>query len=378
MKNYQTYFETATGSRFRPGNKLTVLQNGDEIFSAMLTAIRSAESSIEFVTYVYWRSRVASEFADALCERARAGVQVRLLVDAIGGAIMSTRTVGQLESAGVHIAWFRPLRVGHLRRANQRTHRKILIIDGRLGFTGGVGIADEWDGNAGGPDQWRETHCRIEGPACLDLAAGFAGNWAEASGEYLPVPPAPEVAGTAAILTTSSASGPRPTPMERLFMAAISGATSRLWITTAYFVPSRNIVTALCAAAARGVDVRVLTNGQQTNHKFTLFAGRSSYQDLITGGVKVYEYQRTVLHVKLVSVDKQWITLGSANVDNRSLVINDELNISLVDPDIVAPLDLQFLEDLKDSRHVGIALWHRRRWYDRFLEATSRVFSNQL
>lgn len=378
MKNYQKYFETATSSHFRPGNRIDILQNGDEIFSAMLGAIRAAETSIEFVTYVYWRSRVATEFADALCERARAGVQVRLLVDAIGGAIMSTRTVGQLEQAGVSIAWFRPLRFRHLHRANQRTHRKILIVDGRVGFTGGVGIADEWDGNATGPGQWRETHCRIEGPACLDLAAGFAANWAEAVGEQLPTPQAPPKAGSSALLTTLSAAGPRPTNMERLFLAAISGAEERLWITSAYFVPSSELVEALCAAVERGVDVRVLTNGQRSNHKFTLFAGRSSYDALIGGGVKIYEYQRTVLHVKLMTVDRHWATLGSANVDNRSLVINDELNVSIVDPEFVAPLDHQFLLDIKDARHISLASRHRRRWYERLLETGSRAFSKQL
>ena len=378
MKNYQKHFEKVSGSEFRGGNELTILQNGQEIFPAMLEAIRGAQSSIEFVTYVYWHSKVATQFADALCERARAGVTVRLLIDAIGGAIMSTRTVGQLEQAGVTVAWFRPLRFGHLRQINHRTHRKILIIDGRIGFTGGVGIADQWDGDGSGPGQWRETHCRIVGPACVDLAAGFQDNWLESTGENLPVPLAPAPAGSTAVLTTVSSYGSRPTPMERLFEAAIAAASERLWITTAYFVPTPELTQALKAATARGVDVRVLTNGTGTNHKFTLHAGRASYAELILAGVKMYEYQRTVLHVKIITVDRQWATTGSTNLDYRSLVLNDELNISMLDPAIIARLDSQFLEDIKASRHVRIAAWQRRGWPQRLLEVSSKAFSKQL
>ncbi len=380
MTNYQQAFETAAGAKSRPGNSLTVLQNGDEIFPAMLSAIREAKSSIEFVTYVYWRSRIATEFADALCERARAGVQVRLLIDAVGGAIMSTRTVGALEAAGVQVGWFRPMRFGHLRRINYRTHRKILLVDGRIGFTGGVGIADEWNGSAGGPKNWRETHCRLEGPVCLDLAAAFAENWAEATGEHLPVLPGDVVApaGYLEVLTTPSAIGPRPTPMEGLFTTAIATARERLWITTAYFVPGPKYVAALTAAAARGVDVRVLTNGRLTNHKLTRYAGRATYETLIRGGVAVHEYQRTVLHVKVMTVDGAWATLGSANFDNRSLVLNDELNISVADPHLAQELDRQFLQDLGHSRPITLEAHRARGWHHRLLEATSRAFSQQL
>jgi cardiolipin synthase len=379
MKSYQKPFEAATGARFRAGNSLTVLQNGEEIFPAMLEAIRGASHSIEFVTYVYWHSRVATEFADALCERAKAGVTVRLLIDAVGGAIMSTRTIGQLERAGVHVGWFRPIRFGHLRRFNYRTHRKVLLIDSTVGFTGGVGIADEWAGAASGPKNWRETHLRIAGPACLDLFAGFADEWAESTGEKLPAPSAtPEEAGHYSILTTLSAIGQRPTPMERLFAAAITAATERLWITTAYFVPAPEYIAALCSAVARGVDVRVLTNGDRTNHKSTLYAGRATYDVLIHGGVRIYEYQRTVLHSKVLSVDKQFVSLGSANFDNRSLVLNDELNISVADPGLAAALDRRFQRDLKDTLEVTLATRRSRSWREKILEAGSQSISNQL
>jgi cardiolipin synthase len=378
MKNYQTYFETATGQTFRAGNSLTLLLNGEEIFPAMLEAIRSAEHSIEMLTFVYWHSKVASAFAEALIERAKAGVEVRLLIDALGGATMSTRMVGQLNKAGVKMAWFRPFKMPYLRRFNHRTHRKILVVDGRIGFTGGVGIADQWDGGANKPGEWRETHCRIDGPACVDLWKGFADNWTEASGETLPVPEVAPAAGKTAILTTISTDGPRPTPMETLFDAAIAGASERLWLTTAYFVPNPRLVKTLGEAVVRGVDVRVLTNGKLSNHQFTLHAGRATYGALIEAGVKVYEYQRTLLHVKVLTVDRHWATIGSTNFDNRSLVLNDELNISVVDPDIVARLDRQFLEDLKVSRHIRSVVWHGRSWRQRLLEYTSRAIGGQL
>jgi cardiolipin synthase len=375
---YQHPFESATGRAFQPGNHVTLLQNGVEIFPAMLEAIRGARASVDFCTYVLWRSRIASEFADALCERAKAGVTVRLLVDAVGGAVMSTRTVAQLERAGVRIAWFRPLRPGHLRLANHRTHRKILLIDGHTGFTGGVGIADEWDGNADHAKHWRETHCRITGPACAQLFAGFADNWLAATHEHLAAPPVPKPTGHTAILSTASSVGARPTSIERLFETAVTIARERLWITSAYFVPSPALIAGLIAAAGRGVDVRVITNGPFTNHKITWRAGQATYMQLAEAGVKIYEYQPTVLHAKVMTVDHAWATLGSANFDDRSLVLNDEFNISVTDPDIVAALDQQFWRDLERSQHMRMAILHRRPWHHRLIIAGSSVFSRQL
>jgi len=365
-------------NHFRPGNRLGLLQNGDEIFPAMLEAIRGAQTSIEFLTYVYWNSRIANEFATALCERARAGVKVRLLVDAVGGAVMNTRTVWQLERAGVQVAWFRPLRWPYLRKLNNRTHRKILIVDGHIAFTGGVGIADEWTGAADGPRHWRELHCRIEGPAAADLFAGFAENWLESTHEHLALPPAASAAGTVAIQTTISTAGQRPTTMEQLFRGAITDARHKLWIATAYFVPSDSFTAALAAAAGRGVDVRVLTNGPLSNHKITRLAGRASYGVLLEAGVKIYEYRPTVLHSKVMTADGRWATLGSTNFDNRSLVLNDELNISFTDTDLVASLDASFLKDLEQAQEVTLAVRRKAHWSERLAESASSVFRGQL
>lgn len=364
---------------FRESNQLTLLKNGDEIFPAMLEAIRGATESIEFLTYVFWRSKIATEFTDALSERAKAGITVRLLVDAAGGATISSRTVWKLERSSVHVAWFRPGSLRHIRRLNHRTHRKILLIDGHIGFTGGVGIADEWTGDTQDKNHWRETHCRIVGPACVDMHRGFAENWLEATKEKLePIQEIP-TSGTVAIHTTISASGgPRPTAVERLFMAIIVGARKKLWITSAYFVPSQTYVTALARAAKRGVDVRILTNGQLSNHRLTRLAGRSTYAKLLQAGVKIYEYQKTVLHAKIVTADGAYATLGSANLDERSLVLNDELNVSVTDPGVVSELDMQFLEDINNSVHIRRTHWQQRGLVDRVAEAGSSVFKKQL
>jgi cardiolipin synthase len=371
--------ERATGSAFREGNKFTILQNGDEIFPSMLRAVRQAKVSIEFLTYVFWRSSVASEFADALCERARAGIAVRLLVDAAGGAKIGARTVWQLERAGVRVEWFRPGRFKYIRQLNHRTHRKILLVDGSIGFTGGVGIADEWKGSAQDKRHWRETHCRIDGPACIDMHNGFAESWLETTGEKL-IPPMPaEHKNNIAVHTTISTSGgERPTSMEKLFTAIMTTARHRLWITTAYFVPSEEYVKVLVKAAKRGVDVRILTNGNLSNHRLALLAGRATYSHLLENGVKIYEYQKTVLHTKVMTADSSYATIGSTNLDDRSLVLNDELNVSVTDSELVGALDLKFLQDVKDAKYIRSTHWYQRGWINRFAEASSSVFRGQL
>lgn len=381
QNRYIQLVEQATGASFRPGNRFTLLQNGDEIFAAMLAAIKGARTSVNLLTYVFWRSAIANQFAEALCERARAGVQVRLLVDAVGAATMSSRVVWQLERAGVQVGWFRPGHLPSLRKLNNRTHRKILLVDDRLGFTGGIGIADVWTGNAQGPGHWRETHCQVQGPACLDLHAGFAENWQEATGRQLPVPATPRASRAAAAIavhTTISTAGVRPTLIERLLSAVFDTAKHRLWITTAYFVPSQEVVRQLVAAAGRGVDVRILTNGSNTDHQITLHAGRASYTELLANGIKLYEYQKTTLHAKIITADGAWATIGSANLDARSLVLNDELNVSVVAPVIVSQLDSHFLIDLEHSRQIQPAEWGERGRLARLAETSSNVLRHQL
>jgi cardiolipin synthase A/B len=375
---YSQILETVTGSPFREGNEFALLQNGDEIFPAMLKAIREAQQSIVFLSYVFWRSGITTEFAQAMMERARAGVQVRLLVDAFGGATISARTIWQLERSGVKVGWFRPGRWKHIRQFNHRTHRKILITDGRIGFTGGVGIADIWTGFGQDRRHWREIHCRIEGPAVIDMHAAFAESWLESTGERLSALTAVAPLGDVAVHTTTSTAGVRPTRAEQMVTSVFAAASSRLWITSAYFVPSRGIVQSLAATAGRGVDVRVLTNGRATDHHITRFAGRAVYGPLLEAGVKLYEYQESVHHAKVMTADSAWGTIGSINLDARSLVLNDELNVSVVDPGIVAALEAQFLADLQRAEQITSAGWRLRGRLNRMAEYASSFFANQL
>jgi cardiolipin synthase A/B len=366
--------EGATSSQFRAGNSFEVLQNGDEIFPSMLSAIQNAEHSIEFLSYVFWRSDIASAFTDALIKKAKAGVKVRLCVDAFGGASMSSRAIWQLERVGVKIGWFRPGGWQNLRLLNNRTHRKILIVDGRIGFTGGVGIADYWTGHAQDLKHWRETHCRIAGPAVADLHAAFIDNW---PGELDSIEES-EPCGSVAVQTTVSTAGRRPTNAEALFSAVLAGANHSLLITSAYFVPSKSIENLLISAVSRGVEVTILTNGANTNHRITMLAGRSSYRRLLEGGVKLFEYSKTLHHGKIVIVDDCWATLGSINLDTRSLVLNDEINVSIVDHAVVQTLKTAFEEDLAHSKELHFLNWVRRSRAEQLAELGSSIFKNQL
>jgi cardiolipin synthase len=356
--------EALTGAPLWQGNRLTVLRNGCEIFPAMLEAIRSARQTVNFATYVYWTGSIAPEFAEALAERAEAGVEVNVLLDAVGAARMDRSLVALLQRAGATVAWFRPPRWYTLHKLNNRTHRKILVVDGGVGFTGGVGIAEEWTGNCEDPQHWRDTHVRVEGPAARDLLGGFLDNWAEATGCILSGPRhLPDVHGFddgIQVQVTRSTAEKGATDAEQLFYAAIACARERIWLTTAYFAPRPAFVDALCDAARRGVDVRVLGNGPHLDKQVVRHAGRRHYRPLLECGVRLFEYQRTMLHAKTLLVDSGWATVGSINCDNRSFALNDELNLSLRDRAIVAELEKHFLADLDDARELDLAAWRAR------------------
>ena len=374
--------EALTGAPLRQGNRVTVLRNGCEIFPAMLEAIRAAERTVSFATYVYWTGSIAPQFADTLAERARAGVEVSVLLDAVGAARMDRGLVDRLEEAGATVAWFRPPRWYTLHKLNNRTHRKILVVDGRVGFTGGVGIAEEWTGNCEDPGHWRDTHVRVEGPAVRDLLGGFLDNWAEATGCILSgaahLPDVRGVDGGVQVQITRSTAEKGSTDAEQLLYAAIAGTRERLWLESAYFAPRRAFVEALCDAAARGVDVRVLVNGPHIDRAVVREAGRRSYQRLLECGVRIWEYQRTMLHAKVLTVDGSWATVGSINFDNRSFALNDELNLSLRSPELVALLERYYQEDLKDARELDLATWRARPLGTRAKELASAAVRREL
>ena len=378
---FERLLEALTGAGVTAGNSVTVLRNGCRIFPSMLDAIRGAQQTIDFATYVYWTGSIAEEFVVALEERARAGVEVDVLLDAVGAAKMERALVRRLEDAGVVVAWFRPPRWYSTHKLDNRTHRKILVVDGAIGFTGGVGIAEEWTGDCEDEDHWRDTHLRVEGPAVLGLYGGFLENWVEAtrtvlSGPHLPPLPQ-EPGGVRAHVTRSSATSGS-TEAEELFFLAIAAARERLWLTSAYFAPRSAFVDALVAAAQRGVDVRLLVNGSSTDKDVVRQAGRRSYTALLEGGVRLFEYERTMLHAKIMTVDRSWATVGSTNMDNRSLAINDELNISVFDPDVVAELDGQFEVDTGDSRELDLRRWRQRSVLARAKELVSGAVRQEL
>jgi cardiolipin synthase len=374
--------EALTAAPLRQGNRVTVLRNGDEIFPAMLAAIRSAERTIDFATYVYWTGSIAPQFAGALAERASAGVEVNVLLDAVGAAKMDRALVTRLEQAGAKVAWFRPVRWWTLHKLNNRTHRKILVVDGRVGFTGGVGIAEEWTGNGQDSRHWRDTHVRVEGPAARDLLGGFLENWAEATQciltgrEHLP-----DVEGFddgVQVQVTRSTAQKGSTDAEHLFYAAIACARERLWLTTAYFAPRQAFVDALCAAVGRGVDVRVLVNGPHIDKETVRQAGRRSYDALLACGGRIFEYQRTMLHAKVLVVDSAWATVGSINFDNRSFALNDELNLSVRDRAVVAEFEKHFLADVDDAVELDLARWRARPLSARAKELGSALVNREL
>ena len=373
--------ESLTQAPRRTGNEVSILRNGREIFPALLDAINSARKSILFSSYIWWAGKAADDIAEALARQARKGVSVRVLLDAFGSAKLDREVVHMLEDAGVEVVWFRPIRWYQLGKANNRMHRRILAIDGVMAFAGGVGIAEAWEGNVEYVDRWRETHVRIVGPAVRDLVGGFLENWAEATGQI----PGPELlpdiqpldGGVPVLVLRSSPSGGS-TITETLFLAAIVGATKRLWITTAYFAPRKGFVDALCAAAQRGVDVRILANGRPIDKEVVRKAGQHSYSRLLAAGVQMFEYQKALLHAKVILVDDGWANVGSANFDNRSFALEEEINVSIESPAIVEQLAGHFLDDLTASDQIHLEAWKHRPLRNRAYEVASEVVRQSL
>jgi cardiolipin synthase A/B len=361
--------EAVTGSAYTDGNRVEFLINGDQIFPAMLDAIKSARISVNLVTFVYWKGPIAPLVADAICDRAKAGVCCNVLLDAFGAAKIDRELIDNMRDSGAKVVWFRPPRITSLHKLDNRTHRKLLIVDGKIGFTGGVGIAEEWMGNAEDPLHWRDTHVRVEGPVVRELQGAFCENWLEATGELLVgekyLPPLPPIEGGIKAQVTRSSAGIGNTNSETLFFLAIASAKTRIWLTVAYFVPTFAFRKALAEAARRGVDVRIIVPGPYIDKSLVKLAGRATYSQLLQAGVKIYEYQTTMLHAKTLVVDSIWSTIGSTNFDNRSFSLNDEANISFYATDVAALMEAQFEADMASSKEFRYEKWHRRDFVQR-------------
>jgi cardiolipin synthase A/B len=343
-------------------NAVTTLVNGDAIFPAMLKAIAGAERSITFETYVYWSGRIADAFAEALAARARAGVIVKVLLDWQGSIPMERHLIDTMTAAGVEVVRFRPLRWRSIDRLNNRTHRKILVTDGRLAFTGGVGIADEWLGDARNPDEWRDNHFRIEGPAVAGLQAAFAENWAEATGEILQgsayFPPL-EPAGSLAAHLVRSSSGQR-NIMHMMLMTALAAAEHSIRIGTPYFVPDDVALAQLVQACERGVDVDVVVPVARLDKPVVRQASRHFWGELLAAGGRIHAYAPTMYHNKVVIVDELYVSVGSANFDERSFRLNEEANLNVFDRGFAREHVALFEADRDRSRPVSLGEWRRR------------------
>ena len=339
---------------FVSGNRITILNNGREIFPAMLAAIRSARKTINLETFVFYHGEIPREFADALEERARAGVSVHVILDAVG-AKKSRRYHSDLRKAGVQLELYHSIFALDFRRYDYRTHRKLLITDGKVGFIGGVGIADEWDGNASSPQEWRDQHFRVEGPVVAQLQGAFEDNWFKTRGEILQgseyFPPLPHAGSLLASAFYSSPRAAR-SSVELMDNLAIASATRSLILETPYFLPSKAIVEALCAAARRGVRVEILVPGDHIDQKAVRRASRKRWPRLLSAGVVLYEYKPTMIHTKLLIADGLFVSIGSANLDFRSLRINDEANLNVLDSGFARCEERIFSEDRHQSERV--------------------------
>lgn len=340
-----------------PGNRVELLVNGTEIFPPMLEAIRSAERSVNFLTYVYWTGSVAEEFAEALADAAARGVEVRVLLDAHGAAQMPNELVRWMEGKGAEVAWFHPLRWYNLRRQNERTHRKVMVVDGRIGFTGGVGIADEWTGDAEDPDHWRDDHFRVTGPVVQYLQGAFAENWREATGEVLSgaeMFPRLDRAGEATVVPVMGQPGGSISRIGFTYWTCLRYASRRVRLSTPYFVPNPDLRSEIVRAARRGVDVQVLVPGDHGDSWLVRNAAQVSYRELLEAGVRLFEFEPTMYHAKAVTVDGEWCAVGSANFDNRSFDLNYEVMLAVQQRGLVNAIDGSFDDDLERSREITL------------------------
>ena len=365
--------ELFTGTHIDPGNKVQILLNGDGTYPELWKDIASAERTITVQMYYSQPGAVADTMAKYLIDRAEHKVRVLLLLDAFGSQPLRREWRDSLKHAGVEVKWLRPLRWYTLQKAAQRSHVRVVVVDGKIGYTGGFGLADYWLGDGHHEDQWRETNVRFEGPTVAALQAAFAAAWAEATGELLtgdlffPKISFADVGDVQAGLMYSIPSTGS-TSAERFLALSIAGARKTLYISNSYFVPGENFLQLLLAAAKRGVDVRVITVSDKTDVKTTWYAGRTYYEKLLEGGVKIYEYQPTMIHSKSMVVDGIWSYVGSMNFDNRSLSFNNESLLVALDRRLGAQMDSIFMDDIKSSKEIKLDEFRKRPLSGKILE----------
>ena len=378
-------FRRAMGSLLGPplaeGNRAVPLQNGDEIFPSMLAAIRGAARTIDFETYIYWSGQIGQEFAEALEERARAGVAVHVLLDWVGSGKMEDSYLQAMKKAGVQVVKYHPLHWYNLNRMNNRTHRKLLIVDGHIGFTGGVGIADKWSGHAQDEDHWRDSHFRLEGPAVAQMQASFMDNWLKTQEEVLHGEDYfPELRPRGPSLAQVFMSSPREgsESVRLMYLLSIAAAAKSIRLGNSYFVPDDLAVKELVAARRRGVDIQIIVPGPKMDSAVTRRASRSRWGPLLEAGIAIYEFQPTMYHCKVMVVDEVWSSVGSTNFDNRSFRLNDEVNLNVYDADFARGQMEAFEADKARSKKVTLEAWKKRPLTEKMTELLAGLLRSQL
>ncbi len=377
-------FERAVGSILTPalitGNRAQALLNGDRIFPAMLGAIRAAQRSITLETYIYFSGATGDEFSEALRERAAKGVQVHVLLDWIGGEL-DDALLEKMRASGVEIQRYNAPVWHNLARFNNRTHRKLLVVDGRIGFIGGVGLADKWSGHAQGPEHWRDTHFQVEGPVVGQMQSAFLDNWLAATGEVLRgeayFPPL-EALGDLRAQAFSAAPGGGSKTMQLLYLMSITAAQRSIDLSASYFVPDEVAKQSLVEAAQRGVRVRIIVPGPHMDMAVVRHASRANWGPLLEAGVEIHEYQPTMFHCKVIVVDGLWTSVGSTNFDSRSFSVNDETNLNVYDAAFAQRQSEVFEQDLQQAARISLAQWQDRPVWQKMLDWSASLFSSQL
>ena len=377
------------GPPVAPGNLYQALVNGDEIFPAMLKAIREARHTVDFETYIYWSGKIGQTFADAFAERARAGVKVHVLLDWVGSGRIGDELLDELRRSGVEIERYHPPRWFGLARLNNRTHRKLLVVDGRIGFTGGVGIADLWTGNAEDEQHWRDTHFRVEGPVVAQMQAAFMDNWMKTTGvvfhgiDYFPrMDPLPDAGGGEKNVGIAQMFSGSPNEgsgsMELMYLLAIQSAQRSIRISASYFVPDRSAVRELVEAQKRGVKVQIIVPGKYIDTKAVRVASKHMWGPLLKAGIEIHEFRPTMFHVKVMIVDEYLVSVGSTNFDDRSFHLNDESNLNIYDKGFAEAQVAIFEADLARSRAVDYRVWKKRPWSEKLAERVIWLAHSQL
>ena len=373
--------EALTDAQVNRTGSLEVLTNGPSFYPSELDAIRGAQHSVNIEAYIFQKGKIADQYVAALTERARSGVRVNLVIDAIGSAGTTNRYLAPLLEAGGKVGWYNGLSWHRLMHLDNRTHRELMIVDGKIGFIGGAGIADQWYTGAKGHPQWRDSYVRIEGEAVCNLQATFAENWLATSGELLTgeayFPSIRNEHPLVAMVVNSTPTVGGGTRARILFQLLLASARNSISITTPYFLPDKSLTKELCRAVERGIRLRILVPGLKSDHMVTRSTSRAGYGDLLKAGAEVYEYQPSMIHAKVLCIDDLWVVVGSTNFDNRSFGINDEVNLAIRDANVAMRFENDMAFDLEQSRRITLQEWNHRPVTERATELMGLVIQRQ-